>query len=397
MKQRIQSAVEEIFPRMLEIRRHMHMFPELSGQEKHTSEYIISVLKEWGISYVRNVGGYGIVALIEGNNPQSVCGALRADFDALPIEEINDVSYKSQNAGVMHACGHDAHTAALLGSLFVLNSMKDAFSGSLKFIFQPSEEKFPGGAKLMIAEGVLENPTVDFMLGAHVLPTLESGKAGVKSGMYMASTDEIYLTVKGVGGHAATPELIVDPITIAAEILSALQQVVSRKNNPSVPSVLSFGRFIADGRTNIIPDEVTLDGTLRTFNEEWRRDAHAYIKRIANGIAESMGASCHVEIAHGYPFLVNNEELTEIFIETGKNLLGEDFIDLPIRMTAEDFAYFSHQVPSVFYRFGVGNIEKGITSNLHTPSFNIDEDSLKTAASLMSMAAIDFLNYFLSK
>lgn len=397
MKNKIQTSVEEIFSKMIEIRRHIHMFPELSGQEKHTSEYIASVLKEWNISFIRNVGGYGIVAQIEGKNPDLVCGALRADIDALPIQEKNEVAYKSQNPGVMHACGHDAHTAALLGAVYVLNILKESFIGRIKFFFQPSEEKFPGGAKLMIEEGVLENPKVDFVIGGHVLPTMDVGKAGVKSGMYMASTDEVYLTVKGKGGHAATPELLVDPIVIASEIVSGLQQVVSRKNNPSIPSVLSFGRFIADGHTNIIPDEVKLEGTFRTFNEAWRREAHAHIKRISMGIAESMGGSCEVEIAHGYPFLVNNEELAELIKETGIELIGNDFIDLPLRMTAEDFAYFSQRVPSVFYRFGVANEAKGISSNLHTPTFDLDEDALKIGASLLSLSAIKCLEYFSTK
>lgn len=397
MKNKIQSAVEKIFNKMIEIRRHIHMFPELSGQEKKTSEYIAAILKDWGIAHTKNVAGHGIVAVIDGKNPESVCGALRADIDALPIQEMNDVPYKSKITGVMHACGHDAHTAALLGTIYVLNEMKDSFSGRLKFLFQPSEEMFPGGAKLMIEEGVLENPKVDFMLGAHVLPTLEAGKVGVKSGMYMASTDEIYLTVKGKGGHAATPELLVDPVLIATEVLSSLQQVISRKSNPSIPSVLSFGRFLADGRTNIIPDEVKIEGTFRTFSEEWRKEAHGHIERIAKGIAESMGGSCDVKIAGGYPFLVNDAELTEVFKNIGRELLGDDFVDLSIRMTAEDFAYYSQKVPSVFYRFGVGNAKKGITSNLHTPTFDIDEDSLKTAATIMSMAALKFLEHFSEK
>ncbi|MBN2729408.1 MAG: amidohydrolase [Bacteroidales bacterium] len=398
MKNKIKLVVDEVFAKMVDIRRHLHMFPELSGMEKNTADYISGILHEWEIPHVRNIGGYGIVAQIDGQNPESCCGALRADMDALPIEEANETPYKSRNRGVMHACGHDAHTAALLGSIYILNSLKNSFNGRLKFFFQPSEEKFPGGASQMINDGVLENPRVDFMLGQHVLPTMEVGKAGVKAGMYMASTDEIYITVKGKGGHAATPELLVDPIIIASDILTSLQQVVSRKNNPSIPSVLSFGRFIADGRTNIIPNEVKLEGTFRTFNEEWRGEAHTHIERIATGIAESMGATCEVNIAHGYPFLVNNEEMATIFKEIGIDLLGNDnFEDLSLRMTAEDFAYFSQKVPSVFYRFGVANQDKGINSNLHTPTFDLDEDALKTAASLMSFAAIRFVNHFSKK
>ena len=397
IKKKIQSLLDEVFNQMIEIRRHIHMFPELSKQEKKTADYISAILQKWNIPHEKNIGGYGIVAIIEGQNPNAICAALRADMDALPINEENDVPYKSQNQGIMHACGHDAHVAALLGTAFILNNIKDEFVGRVKLVFQPSEERFPGGAKKMIEAGVLENPKVDFMLGQHVLPTLETGKIGVKPGMYMASTDEIFLIIKGKGGHAATPELNIDSVLVAAEILTSLQQIVSRKNTPSTPSVLSFGRFIADGQTNIIPDIVTVDGTFRTFDEEWRKKAHEQIVKIASGVAESMGASCEVKIVKGYPYLVNDHDLTMQFSKIARNLLGDDFIDLPLRMTAEDFAYYSQKVASVFYRFGVANESKNINSNLHTATFDIDEEALKTATLMMSNACVSLMEFYLKK
>ena len=386
VKQRILQHCRINHSEVVAMRRYLHMNPELAFKENNTADFICRKLDEYGIPYQRNIAKTGVVGLITGQRKDKVI-ALRADMDALPITEVNDVPYKSKNEGVMHACGHDAHTAILLGAAKILNEMRDHLDGTVKLIFQPSEEAFPGGAKMMIDEGVLQNPDVSHVIGEHVLPTLDSGKVGFRAGMYMASTDEIYLTVKGRGGHAATPDLNVDPVLIASHIVVALQQVVSRNAPPWIPSVLSFGRIIGEGRTNVIPNVVTLDGTFRTFNEEWRKEAHEHIKRIAAGTAKAMGGECEVRIAHGYPFVVNDSSLTERLKRYAKEYLGErKVVDLDMRMTAEDFAYYSHAVPSVFYRLGTKTRGKPVT-NLHTPDFDIDEDALYKGMGLMAHIA----------
>lgn len=389
---RIKQQAAALLPELIEIRRHLHQHPELSMQEAHTSNFIQLKLINMGIPFEAGMAQHGVVGLIEGKNPGSRTIALRADMDALPITEENETGYCSDNPGVMHACGHDVHMTCLLGAAAILNELKDEFEGTIKLIFQPSEEKFPGGASMMIAEGVLENPKPEKIFGQHVLPTLEAGKVGFKAGKYMASADEVYLTVKGRGGHGATPELNVDPVLIAAHILVALQQIVSRNAPPQLPAVLSFGRFMADGQTNIIPNQVKLDGTLRTFDEKWRAEAHVKITRMAQSIAESMGGSCEVFIDKGYPFLVNDTEVTEKARLSAIEYLGaEQVVDLDMRMTAEDFAYYSQQLPVCFYRLGVRNDAKGIVHNLHTPRFDVDESSLETGAGLMAWLAVKAL------
>ncbi|PCI96383.1 MAG: N-acyl-L-amino acid amidohydrolase [Flavobacteriales bacterium] len=371
------------------IRRHIHQNPELSFKEYNTSKYVCSKLDEFGIEYQSGIVETGIIGLIKGNNPESKVVALRADLDALPIFEENEVSYKSTNEGVMHACGHDVHTSSLLGAAKILNEVKSQFEGTIKLIFQPGEERLPGGASLMIKEGVLENPAPNSIIGQHVYPQLEAGKVGFKSGMYMASTDELFMTVKGKGGHAALPHLNVDPILITAHILTALQQVVSRMSHPTTPTVLSFGKMIANGATNIIPDKVELEGTFRAMDEEWRSEAHVKMKKMAESIAESMGGECEFEIVKGYPFLVNDELVTNNAKQSAIEFLGqENVIDLDLRMTAEDFAYFSQEKPSCFYRLGIKNEAKNINSGLHTSTFNIDEDALETSIGLMAWIAI---------
>ncbi len=370
----------------------MHANPELSGKEKGTSAFVAKILSKFSISFKENVGGYGIMADIQGRNSGHGCVALRADMDALPISEVTDIPYRSKNPGVMHACGHDAHTAALLGAARILSQITDQFEGTVRLIFQPSEEKYPGGAKPMIEAGVLENPIPDMIFGAHVAPDLPAGKVGMRPGRFMASTDEVFITVKGRGGHAATPFLNIDPVVMAAQILIALQQITSRLAPPSVPTVLSFGRFIADGQTNIIPHEVKMAGTIRTFDEEWRRMVHNHIKNIAQKTAESLGGKCDVFIDNGYPVLVNDKKATAMAQNLAVGYLGEtDVVLIEPRMTAEDFAYFSQKVPACFYRVGIRNEEKGITANLHTPEFEIDEKSLESAAGLMAWIAVGAL------
>lgn len=392
MKERIRNLSAEIFQELIGIRRHLHAHPELSFREENTAAFIQETLAKYGIPFTAGVGGHGIVGHIEGGKPGKMI-ALRADMDALPINELNEVEYKSLHHGIMHACGHDVHMTCLLGAAKILQEIRSEFAGSVRLIFQPAEESFPGGASLMIKDGVLENPAPAAILGQHTLPTLEAGKVGMKSGMYMASTDEIYLTVKGKGGHAATPELLIDPVVAAAQIIVALQQVVSRKANPATPTLLSFGKIIGEGRTNIIPDTVSIAGTLRTFDEVWRKQAHQHIAAIAQNTARAFGAECEVDIHPGYPFVVNEEALTARAFASAADYLGkENVVPLEMRMTAEDFAYYSQIIPGCFYRLGVRNEAAGITSNLHTPTFDADEKSLETGAGLMAWLAYTELN-----
>jgi amidohydrolase len=377
---------------VIEIRRHLHLHPELSCEEFQTADFICKRLDEYGIPYTRGIAGTGIVGIIAGRNPEKINIALRADMDALPILEANEVEYKSCNPGTMHACGHDVHMASLLGAAKILNGLKEHFEGSIKLIFQPSEETYPGGAIQMIEAGVLKNPETNSVIGQHVINTLDAGKIGLKPGPYMASTDEIYLTVHGKGGHAATPEQVIDPILIASHIIVALQQIVSRNANPIMPTVISFGRIIGEGRTNIIPDQVKMEGTVRTYDEEWRKSIHRKIEQIANSMAAAMGGTCDVRIAHGYPFLNNDTALTLDVRSLAKQYLGENnVIDLQPRMTAEDFAYFAEAVPSCFYRLGIRNESRGIVSNLHTATFDVDESCLETGMGLMAWLAINQL------
>jgi amidohydrolase len=385
VKNNIKSIIDNHFQEIVANRRHIHANPELSFKEYKTSAFVAEKLRSFGLNPTEGVAGTGVVALIEGKNPESKVVALRADMDALPIKEENAVPYKSKTDGIMHACGHDVHTAALLGATYALTQLRNEFEGTIKLIFQPGEEKNPGGASIMIKEGVLENPAPTRILGQHVMPFIPTGKVGFREGMYMASADEIYLTVKGKGGHGAMPELGVDPVLIASHIIVALQQVISRNCPPKVPAVLSFGKIIANGATNVIPNEVKIEGTFRTLNEDWRRTAHEKITKLATGLAESMGGSCEVYIDHGYPFLVNNPELTRRMKRAAEDYLGKDnVIDLDIWMAAEDFAYYTHHIDACFYRLGTRNEARGIVSGVHTPTFDIDEEALKIGAGLMA-------------
>lgn len=388
IKTKIQELAKNIHQGVIANRRHLHQNPELSFHEENTSAFVASKLDELGIPYKR-MAGNGLVALLKGEKPSEKVVALRGDMDALPITEANDVPYKSKNPGVMHACGHDVHTSSLLGTAHILNQIKSDFGGTVKFIFQPAEEKLPGGASLMIKEGVLENPKPQAVIGQHVMPLIDAGKVGFRAGKYMASTDEIYVTVKGKGGHGAQPQQNIDPVIITAHILTALQQVVSRFADPKSPSVLSFGKVIANGATNVIPNEVYLEGTFRTMDEKWREEAHVKMKKMAEGMAESMGGSCDFEIRKGYPFLINEEKLTAKLRAFAEGYLGkENVLDLDIWMAAEDFAYYSQVADACFYRLGTRNEERGITSSVHTPTFDVDESALELSTGLMAYLAL---------
>lgn len=392
LKDKIKSLAKAYKEEVIANRRHLHANPELSFQEYRTSTFVKEKLQEIGITTIESKADTGWVALIEGKNPSKRVVALRADMDALPIIEANDVSYKSQNPGVMHACGHDAHTASLLGAAKILNEVKDQFEGTVKLIFQPGEEVAPGGASLMIADKVLENPRPNGIIGQHVMPFIEVGKVGFRPGIYMASADEIYVTVKGKGGHAAMPETLIDPVLIASHMIVALQQVVSRAASPKIPSVLSFGRVEALGATNVIPNEVKIQGTFRTLDETWRAKAHEKMLSIAKGIVEGMGGEVDFDIKKGYPFLKNDPGLTQRSHQAAIAYLGEDnVLDLDIWMAAEDFAFYSQEVAGCFYRLGTRNEAKGITSGVHTPTFDIDEDALEIGAGLMAFLAVSEL------
>ncbi len=385
---KIKTLSAQYLAEIIAIRRHLHANPELSYKEVETGRYIAVQLAAMGIAYMHGVAENGVVGLIYGRNPTSKTVALRADFDALPILEKNDVEYKSKNEGVMHACGHDAHTASLLGAARILHKLRDEWDGTVKLIFQPAEEKLPGGASIMIREGVLHNPDVDLIIGQHVHPPMKAGRVGMRAGSYMASADEIYVTIKGKGGHGAMPQDCVDPVAIMATIITTLQQIVSRNAPPTAPSVLTFGKIIANGATNIIPDEVYMEGTFRTFDEGWRTTAHQKMIRMAEGIAESMGGSCEFRIDVGYPVLHNDTKLTERAFQHAIDYLGEAQVEeLPIRMTAEDFAYYSHKIPAVFYRLGTGNAALNTHNPLHTANFNIDESSLEIGMGLFAFMA----------
>jgi len=389
IKEQIQQLSKDIFDDVVANRRHLHSHPELSFEETKTSAFIAGKLDALGLKYER-MADNGLVALIKGEKPSdNRVLALRADMDALPITEANNVPYKSQNVGVMHACGHDAHTSSLLGTAKILTDLKSHFGGTVKLIFQPAEEKLPGGASLMIKEGVLENPKPQAVLGQHVMPLIDAGKVGFRAGKYMASTDEIYVTVRGKGGHGAQPQQNIDPVIITAHMLTALQQVVSRFADPKSPSVLSFGKVIANGATNVIPNEVYLEGTFRTMDEKWRADAHIKMKKMAEGLVESMGGTVDFNIMKGYPFLINEEKLTMATRSHAEDYLGkENVLDLDIWMAAEDFAYYSQVADSCFYRLGTRNESRGITSSVHTPTFDVDEDAFKISSGLMAYLAV---------
>lgn len=386
--QQIQTLSQNYSESVIAYRRHLHAHPELSYQEFNTAKYVAEQLRLAGIE-PQTIATTGVLAEIKGRNPEKKTIALRADMDALPIEEANQVPYKSTNPGVMHACGHDVHTSSLLGTAKILQQVKDQFEGTVRLLFQPGEEKNPGGASYMIRDGALKNPQPISILGQHVFPLLPAGKIGFREGMYMASADEIYLKVIGKGGHGAAPDLAIDPIVIASHIIIALQQIISRNANPRQPTVLTFGNIIGHGATNIIPNEVNIAGTFRAMNEEWRESALVKIKKMAESIAEGMGGRCEVDISRGYPYLENNPELTRRIRAAAEEYVGkENVFNIDITLGAEDFAYYSQVIPAAFYRLGTRNDAKGISSYVHTPTFDIDEDALKIGPGLMAWMAV---------
>ncbi|MDX2285960.1 MAG: M20 family metallopeptidase [Bacteroidia bacterium] len=388
--QEVQARAGQLFGQVQRDRRFIHQHPELSFEESETARFVQRRLAQLGIPMQTGIGGHGIAGLIEGRAPGPVV-ALRADMDALPIQELNDVPYRSMHPGVMHACGHDAHTACLLGAAEILQGLRHRFSGTVKLIFQPAEERLPGGASLMIRDGVLQAPGVQSIIGQHVMPFLDAGKVGIRSGMYMASADEIYLTVVGKGGHAAHPASFVDPILMASQLLVTLQQVVSR-SDPRVPVILSFGKISGEGATNIIPGQVYLEGTLRTLDEGRRRQAHEQITRITHAVCEGLGGRAELEIRKGYPVLHNDEALSARVREAIVAYCGEpQVVDLDLWMASEDFAWYTHEVPGCFYRLGTRNEARGIVHGLHTPHFDIDEEALRLGPGLMAWIALQEL------
>ena len=388
---RIKQIADQHFDAMVANRRHLHRNPELSFEEFETTKFIAEKLKETGydLQTITETGGY--IDILCKNHSSKVI-ALRGDIDALPILEKNEVEYKSQNEGKMHACGHDVHTTSLLGAVRILHELREEFEGTIRCIFQPGEERLPGGASIMIKEGVLKNPNVESILGQHVMPLMEVGKVGFRPGLYMASADEIYIRVMGKGGHGAHPHQNIDPVMIAAQIITQLQTIPSRRAKPSIPTVLSIGKVIAEGSTNIIPNEVYMEGTFRTYDEEWRATAHQLIVQMCNDICKLHGATCEAEVRKGYPFLMNDEKLTENAKQWATEYLGaENVLDLELWPAGEDFAYYSQEIPACFYRLGTKNEAQGKTSMVHTPTFDIDEEALKIGSGLMAWLAIQEL------
>ncbi len=384
------NKIEAIYPRIVSYREYLHQHPELSFQEFNTMEFVADKLAQLKIPFQKEVAGTGIVGLIKAShhNENQNCIGLRADLDALPIQEENDVHYKSVNDGIMHACGHDVHTAVLLGAAEILNEIKEELPLSIKLIFQPGEETNPGGASLMIEAGVLENPKVERMYGLHVFPEFEAGHLGLRSGLYMASSDEIHVSIQGIGGHGALPEKCVNPLMIGASFVIQAKELLESICPKEIPHVLTFGRFEALGSTNVVPSTCEIKGTFRTMNEELRALAHHELNEISKKISSDYNGNIKLTISKGYPFLKNDEDLTATLQKYFEDNFGNDFVhDLPIRMTAEDFAFYSQKIPVVFFRLGVANNKKGINYGVHHPKFDIDQNAIKTGIQAMVLAA----------
>ncbi len=391
IKNKIAELTAKHLNDVINIRRHIHANPELSFEENNTSAYIASQLEVLNIPYQKGFAKNGILGIIKGDQEGKTI-ALRGDMDALPIVEDNDLPFKSTNHGVMHACGHDIHTACLLGAAKILNELKAEIKGTVLLVFQPAEERIPGGAKIMMEDGVFDEYTPELIIGQHVYPELPAGQVGMRSGMYMASSDEIFLKFKGKGGHAALPYNTIDTVLMASQAVVSLQQVVSRIIPTQIPSVLSFGNIVCDSVMNVIPETVELQGTLRIMNEEWRYKVHEKIAQLAHSVAEGMGGSVEVDIKVGFPCLENDEALTERSKVAAVELLGEEnFHDLDIRMTAEDFAWFAQKFPACFYRLGVGYNDGTVVGGLHSPNFLPNEDAIKTGMQMMATLAMNSL------
>ncbi len=384
LQQKIKDLAKQYLDEFIAVRQHLHANPELSYQEFETSKFVQSKLTLFGIPFEVKATT-GVLGMIKGKNPGSRVIALRADMDALPIQEENEVAYRSQNAGVMHACGHDVHTTILLGAAKILNELKDEWEGTVKLIFQPGEERNPGGASYMIKDGVLEDPKPQGIFGLHVHPGLDLGKLSFRKGRVMASADEIYITIKSKGGHAAAPHLTADTVLIASHLIVSLQQIISRNNNPTSPSVLSICSIQGGHTTNVIPSEVKLMGTFRAMDETWRYKAHELIRKLATGLVESMGAEIDMHIDVGYPTVDNDPALTAKAWQLADEYMGKENVsETEMRMGAEDFGYYTQLIPGCFYRLGVRNKEKGIIHNVHTPKFNIDERAIETGMGMMA-------------
>jgi len=382
----IKDLASKHFEKTWQHRCHIHAHPELSFEEKKTAEYIEESLKELGVPCTTGLGGgTGLTAEI-GSGAKTI--GLRADIDALPIHEISDQPYKSKNDGVMHACGHDVHTSSLLGVAAMLKEIESELTCKYRLIFQPGEEKLPGGASLMIKDGVLDG--LDAIVGQHVHPAMKVGQIGYTSGYAMASCDELYLTIVGKGGHAAMPHQVIDPILISAEVIQALQSIVSRYANPGTPSVLSIGKINSDGgATNIIPDKVTMAGTFRTYDEDWRQKVYGLIEDIVTSTCKAHGATAEINIVKGYPSLFNNHDLTEYVSQAAETYVGgQQSIELAPRMTAEDFSYYSHQIPACFYRLGTASLDGTRNSPVHTPTFDVDPKALEIGSGFMTYTAL---------
>lgn len=388
----ITHKVENTAEATWQLRCLLHQNPELSYKEFETQQLVINQLKKIGIVDIKKMANTGVVALIHGAE-EGDCIALRADMDALPIHETNEVEYKSKNDGIMHACGHDFHTANLLGVAQILFELKSKFKGTFKLIFQPGEEKNPGGASIMIAEGILENPQVKQALALHVFPALQAGQVGFYKGLYMASCDEVYVTITGKGGHAATPQLINNPIYPMSELILSTQKINEEATSNNIEHVLTFGKIEANGATNIVPQTIKIHGTFRSKNETWRASVHQKLNDLADTIAKKHSVSIDMKIAIGYPCLVNDIALTTQIEKYTKELLGEACIQtLEKRMTSEDFAFFSQKIPVCYYRIGTASANGGNAHNVHTSDFDIEKSAMKIALKSMSYAAIQLIN-----